>query len=122
MRDHRNLKVFSMADALTIEIYRRTRSFPPEERYGLQSQIRRATVSVAANIVEGCTRPTTRDYRHFLSIALGSAKEARYLVSVANRLDMIDPQDFTALDHAYDSLVRALSGLLEALRRAPCGL
>ncbi|MBW1688064.1 MAG: four helix bundle protein, partial [Deltaproteobacteria bacterium] len=56
MRDFRDLKVWSKAHALTLEIYRATATFPPEERYGLTSQLRRSTASIPTNIAEGCGR------------------------------------------------------------------
>jgi hypothetical protein len=72
-RDHTKLRFFSTADELTVAIYRVTESLPAAERYGLQSQMRRASVSVVTNIVEGACRRTDRAYSQFLEIALGSA-------------------------------------------------
>lgn len=72
MSHHRKLKVFRIADALVVDVYRATAGFPREERYGLTSQIRRAAVSVPTNLVEGRTRTGEKEYAHFVSISLGS--------------------------------------------------
>jgi four helix bundle protein len=114
-RDHRKLKVFGLADDLVPEVYRRTRGFPVEERYGLQAQIRRAAVSVPANIVEGSARRTTRDYVQFLTIALGSASEVRYLLTLAHRLGMLEAADHEDLERRFGDLVRALDSLVRSM-------
>ena len=66
MRDYKKIKAWQLADDLTVAIYERTRSFPREELYGLTSQLRRASYSVPANVVEGASRESKRDYLHFL--------------------------------------------------------
>ena len=114
-RDHTKLKVFALADELVVEVYRLTSKVPVEERYGLQAQIRRAAVSVPTNIVEGSARTTTRDYVHFLVVALGSASEVRYLLKLASRLGFLPNSDATTLEHRYDELVRALAALIRSL-------
>lgn len=106
-----------MADDLVLEVYRATRGLPLEERYGLQAQIRRAAVSVPTNIVEGSARRTTRDYLHFLVVALGSASEARYLLGLACRLGLLASNDHDDLESRYGKLVRALEALVQALEK-----
>jgi four helix bundle protein len=116
-RDHRELRVFTQADALVIAIYRGTGTFPVSERYGLQAQIRRAAVSTAANIVEGCARRTTSEYVNFLNIATGSAAETGYLVSLAERLGVMEGDVATPLGSGYSELVRGLKSLVNSLQR-----
>ncbi|MCA1828376.1 MAG: four helix bundle protein [Myxococcales bacterium] len=84
-RDPNKLKVFELADQLMINVYRATQRFPVAERFGIQSQLRRAALSIPTNVVEGCARQTSREYPRFLSIALGSASETRYLLDVSQR-------------------------------------
>ena len=104
-----------MADALVVDIYQGTKRFPPSERYGLQSQLRRAAVSAASNIVEGSARRTTREYVNFLNIAAGSAFEARYLVDLSSRLGFIPSPDAEPLIERYTDLGRTLLALIRSL-------
>ncbi len=112
-RDHRKLRVFQLADELVVSIYPWSARLPPDERFGLISQIRRAAVSVPTNLVEGCARRSTRDYLHFVTIALASASEVRYLISLALRLHT-GVDGGTDLLQGYDELIRSLQGLLNA--------
>jgi four helix bundle protein len=107
-RDPYKLKVFHLADALVVDVYRATRELPQEERYGLQSQIRRAAVSAAANIIEGCARRTPRDYSRFLNQSQASAAETAYLLSLACRLQMLLKDNVRDTIDSYDKLARSL--------------
>lgn len=109
--DFKKLDVFNMADQLAMFIYRMPNGFPAEERFGLQRQLRRASVSVPCNIVEGSARSSNKDYAHFLRIACGSASEARYLVSLAGRLGYLSPDVAKDLEQRFDRVVRALEVL-----------
>ena len=100
-----------MADGLVLEVYRLTKQFPGEERFGLQAQVMRAAVSVPTNIVEGSARTTTAEYCRFLTIATGSAAETHYLLSLSARLDMLPPSDAERLLEAYTVLLKTLKRL-----------
>jgi len=113
-RDVTKLKVFAIADRLVTEVYRWTRSFPAEERYGLQNQIRRAAVSVPTNLVEGSTRNTQREYARFIEVAFGSAAEVAYLIRLGCRLGYADRT--TNLATEYEGLARALNALQNSFR------
>jgi len=118
-RDHRKLRVFHQADALVIEVYRATTNFPLEERYVLQAQTRRAAISAAANIVEGCARRTTREYLHGLNIANGSTVEACYLISLAHRLGFLAAKSEIDPVARYTELTKGLQKLIISLDNEP---
>ena len=113
-RDHRKLDAFKLADELVLHIYRTTADFPVSERFGLQSQLRRAAVSTPTNIVEGCARETEGDLRRFLDIAFASSREVLYLVSVAQRLSYMREEDAKRVS----SLGNRVAGALMNLRRS----
>jgi len=104
-----------MADPLIDDIYRASAQFPAAERYGLQSQLRRAAVSAASNIVEACARRTTGEYVNLLSVAAGSASEARYLVEVSQRLGFLSDTSQSSLIDRYTELLKGLHKLIQSL-------
>ena len=116
MRDHTKLKVFELADRLAIRIYRETGNFPSTEHHGLRSQIRRAAVSIPANIVEGFARTTQAEYARFIEISYGSARELQYEIELSARLGYIDERSGKYLANECTILAKALNNLVRALR------
>ena len=112
MRDHRKLDAFHLADALVIKVYAVTRTFPGSELYGLTSQMRRSSVSVAANIVEGCARRSEKELVRFLSYSFSSLRELGYYLDLSNRLGFLSDQEYTNLDATQSRTAAALSALI----------
>lgn len=83
MRNFRELKVWQKSHQFVLEVYRLTKDFPSDERFGLVSQMRRSAASVSANIAEGCGKEGNLDVSRFLSIAVGSATETEYHLLLA---------------------------------------
>lgn len=120
MRDHTLLRVFHLADQLAISVYAQSRCFPTDERYGLTSQTRRAAVSIAANIVEGCARSSKSEYVRFLEIAYGSARELQYEIDLCTRLGYLDTAAAADLGRQCTETAKSLNALVRAIRRR-CG-
>ena len=116
MRDHRKLDAFLLATDLVKEIYRATARSPAAERFGLLTQIRRAAISLAANIVEGSAHSSQRNFVRFLDIAFSSARELGYYVTFANRLGFLSEELTQHLEASHGRTCAALAGLLRALR------
>jgi four helix bundle protein len=117
MRDYTKIDAWKLADDLTVGLYERTRTFPREETYGLTSQLRRAAYSVPANIAEGASRESKRDYLHFLYIARGSLSETQYFVHLARRLGYLETAEAEQLMFQTKQTFACLHGLTRAVER-----
>jgi len=117
MRDYTKIEAWKRSDDLTVAIYERTRTFPKEEIYGLTSQLRRATYSVPANVVEGSARESKRDYLHFLCIARGSLSETQYFLHLSHRLGYLSDSHYQILGEQVKVTFRCLHGLIQAVER-----
>jgi four helix bundle protein len=118
MTDFKQLKVWTKAHQMTLEIYRMTTSFPKAETYGLTSQLRRSAASIGANIAEGCGRRGDGEMCRFLQIARGSACEVEYHVLLARDLRFLTDSDFQLLTRQADELQRMLTRLIQTVRSA----
>jgi len=117
MRDYRQIKAWQLADDLTVDIYKATKSFPKDEMYALTSQIRRAAYSVPANITEGSSRNSHKDYLHFLYIARGSLSETRYFVHLSQRLGYLTKEQAQCLTKQSEEVSKTLVGLILAVEK-----
>ena len=116
MRDFRELKVWQKSHELTLAIYKATSSFPNEEMYGLTCQIRRAAVSIGANISEGAGKNSYADFARFLQISLGSASELEYELFLARDLGYISGEAHAALAALVIDTKRMLTGFVQYLQ------
>ena len=113
-RNHRSLKAWQKAIELVERVYGETREFPKEELFGLTSQMRRAAVSVPANIAEGAARSGTKELLRFLGIAAASLSELDTHVEIAKRLGYLNDD---ALHREIDAVSALLMGLHASLKK-----
>lgn len=116
VQDYKGLDVWKKSIAVTTDVYRLTSRFPVTERYGLCSQIRRATTSIAANIAEGWGRGSTGEYIQFLTVARGSLMELETHLIVARNLDFLSLDEFGAISRQIEDIGKMLNRLIGALR------
>jgi four helix bundle protein len=113
---YRDLRVWQNAMDLVVNIYQETQGFPKEERYGLTSQMRRASVSIPSNIAEGKGRSTDRDRALFFCHARGSLLELETQILIAQRLRYLTPQCTEGLISNSSELGRMLNSLIQSIR------
>ncbi|HEV2801888.1 MAG TPA: four helix bundle protein [Pyrinomonadaceae bacterium] len=117
MRPHEKLEAWSRAMDFVVDVYKTTEGFPKEERFGLTSQIRRAAVSVPANIAEGAGRQSEKEFAHFLSIAQGSASELETELLIAHRLGFLSDASYHELLTTLERVGWLMAGLAQHLKR-----
>jgi len=115
VKDFHQLKVWQKAHQLTLAVYQTTATFPREELYGLTSQLRRCSASIA-NLAEGCGRNGDAELARFCSIAMGSASELEYHLLLTKDLKLIKPKDHAELSQQATELKRMLTALFQKLR------
>ena len=115
MRDYNKIKAFVKADDLVIRVYELTRTWPKDEVYGLTSQVRRAAVSVASNIVEGSGRRHLPDYLQFVNRAYTSLREVGYDLHLAHRLGYLDGGSYAEISGMQEEALKVLWGLMESI-------
>lgn len=109
-----DLEVWKKAHQLVLNVYKITKDFPPEERFGLVSQMRRAAISVPANLAEGFKKRTLRDKSNFYNIAQGSLEELRYYIILSKDLEYLtDNRDLLDM---VEEIGRMLYGLIRSIQ------
>jgi len=111
------LEVWQDSRDLVAEVYKMTNEFPTEEKYGMISQLKRASTSISANIAEGMSRSTDKEKAHFINIAFGSAIEVINFLVLACDLKYIDDQAYTMLREKTEKVTNKLNGLHRTLKR-----
>ncbi len=117
MRPHHSLDAWKRSIDFVVDVYKMTDTFPKEEKFGLTSQIRRAAVSIPANIAEGAARKSDKEFLQFLSIAQGSASEVETEVLIAHRLGFLEKQNYESLRDSLNDIGRMVTGLSNHLKR-----
>lgn len=115
MKTHHDLDVWKRAISLVTDIYKSTESFPKVEQFGLTNQIRRSAVSIPSNIAEGAARASSKEFSHYLSIALGSVSELETQLIISNNLNFIDKVEFEIILERLVIVRKMIIGLRKTL-------
>jgi four helix bundle protein len=117
-RDYTKIKTWQLADELALLVYEGTKGFPKSEAWGLTSQMRRAAVSVPANIVEGAARRNRDEYLQFLYIAISSLAELNYYIRFTNKIGYLSADQYQTLWAKGQEGLRTLQGLISYLQKS----
>lgn len=115
MRDFRELKVWQKAHQVALDVYRSSKDFPADERFGLTAHLRKSATSVPSNIAEGCGRDGEKELGRFLSIAAGSASELEYQLLLAHDLGYLPAEAHRSLAEQVAEVKRMLYRFMQSL-------
>lgn len=113
---YNKLIVYQKADELAYEIYQATKYFPGDELYGITSQMRRASTSVAANIVEGYMRETNKERLRFYNIAQASLFKLEYFIEFSHKLSYLKRQQYDIIINKKSEVGRLLHGFIKSVK------
>ncbi len=116
-KGYHKLLIWKKSYALVIEIYRITKSFPKSEDFGLISQLRRASILIVLNIVEGNRRSSKKDFLHFLNIAESSLAEVEAALELSLGLKFMDNSEFDNLDNKVAELAYLIGAFIRSLKK-----
>jgi four helix bundle protein len=117
MRNYKDLRVWEQAHRLTLAVYKTTSGFPKEERFGLTSQMRRSSASIAANLAEGCGRRSDGEMARLVQIAMGSGAELSYHLLLTKDLGFMKSEEYEELNANLERTMRMLSALSAKVRK-----
>ena len=117
MGNYKDLKVWQESVNFVVEIYHISTKFPPEEKFGLISQIRRAAISIPSNIAEGATSKSTKTFSKFIAIARSSLSEVETQLLISHKLGFITREIYTKIIARSEEISRMLSGLQHSLNK-----
>jgi four helix bundle protein len=115
MRNYRDLEVWKLSHKLTLELYVASRKVPKDEMFGLTSQLRRATISIGANLAEGCGRRTSPEFARFIRIAMGSASELDYHLMLCRDFEFVSKEFYERDSKELIRVRKMLSALLSSV-------
>lgn len=119
MQDFRNIKAWEKAHELALEIYKVSKSFPPEELYLLTKQVRSSSSSVSTNIAEGCGKNSLAELIRFCDISMGSVTECEYQILLSKDLGYIDFKTYKLLQEKAVTVRKMLYKFIGSLKKSP---
>ncbi len=111
-----DMEVFKRSHSLTLKIYQCTKNFPSGEKFGLISQMRRASASICANLMEGSHRLNRKEFRQFVGIAKGSTGELKYHLLLSKDLGHLSDDEFNFMRRETEEISKMLNGLVNSLK------